>query len=135
MSQLVHGLIEALPTDEQSALAVSLNAAVVNVPTTVALNLIQNQEADIRDILALQTQLELIERIYPALDTAGATESASSLFARLRTPDQFRELIPLPPRPDDPDQSEAEDESDLLPEVPEAEDTEPAESTHVDVQS
>jgi hypothetical protein len=105
LSQQVHGLIESLPSDEQSALAMSLNSAAVNIPTTIAINLIHMQIPDIRDLVALQTQLELIDRIYPALDTAEVADAASLLLARLLEPARFREAIARSQNVDENDES------------------------------
>lgn len=99
LSLQVHGLIESLPAGEKSALAVSLNAAAINIPTTIAVNLIQMDSPNIHEVIGLQTQLEIIERIYPALDSADVTEAASTLLARLQDPLNFRELLPQPEQP------------------------------------
>ncbi len=132
LSLLVHSLIESLPSDERSALATSLNAAAVNIPTSIALNLIHMQVADIRDLVSLQTQLELVDRIYPALDTAEVAETGQALLNRLQDPARFRETIPHNSSElasdDEVDESEPE-------EALEAESDQPVRPTHVDIQS
>ncbi len=105
LSQKVHELIEALPADERSALAASLNSAAVNIPTTVALNLVQQQPANIRDVVSLQTQIELVDRIYPALDTGEVAKAANELLTRLQNPTTFRQIIPQPEQVESPVES------------------------------
>lgn len=125
LSLLVHSLIEALPSEEQSALATSLNAAAVNIPTIIALNLTQMQVPEIRDVVSLQTQLELIDRIYPALDTAEVAEAARTLLGRLQEPARFRETLAHEPQ----DEVEEADE-DMAEEIEGA-----AKTTKVDIES
>lgn len=123
LSQKVHGLIESLPDSESSALASSLNVAAVNLPTSIALSIVQQQPANIRDLVSLQTQLELVDRIYPALDTAEVAQSASVLLARLQDPAAFRQTIPKPePTPLAIEDSSAEQPLELAsaPKVPPA---------------
>ncbi len=113
LSQRIHGLAESLPSNEQSALAVSLNASMVNIPTIIALNLLQDQPADLSAVVGLQTQLELINRVYPALDTAELERAASALLIRLQDGGQFKEALPQPQPPAQPEADEdVEDDED-----------------------
>lgn len=131
LSQQVHGLIESLPSDESSALAASLNAAAVSVPANVALNIMLGQPADIRYIVELQTQIELVNRIYPALDTASVERAASQLLERLQSVERFREMVAAKPEPTP--EPEAEDEPEA--EAAAEEEDKPAHSTKIDVQA
>lgn len=96
LSMQVHSLIESLPTGEQSALAVSLNHSVVSVPTSVAMDLLQEKPANIESVISLQNQIELVNRIYPALESIDVERGASELLARLQDESRWRELIPEP---------------------------------------
>lgn len=98
----VHSLIESLPAEERSVLAVSLNAAIVRIPSMIALNLMSNQPADITEVISLQNQIELVNRIYPALDAADIEQSASQLLTRMQDESRFRETIPVPEPPQPP---------------------------------
>lgn len=120
LSKRVHGLIESLPSDEQSGLAASLNTVSVAIPTQIALDIMHQRPADLTGVVGLQTQIELINQIYPALDTAEVEHAAANLLTRLQQPDRFNETPPAlviettdePDTTDDTDDSDTSDASD-----------------------
>ena len=90
----VHNLIDSLPESERSSLAVSLNEAAVSLATSISISLAMSQPPVVTKAIALLTQLEMVNRIYPALDTAEVDAQAAKLLAKLEHEDQFRELKP-----------------------------------------
>ncbi|MFI5240742.1 MAG: four helix bundle protein [Candidatus Saccharimonadia bacterium] len=117
----VHNLIDSLPESERSALAVSLNDAAVSLATSISISLSMSQPPVATKAIALLTQLEMVDRIYPALDTAEVDAAAAKLLAKLEHDEQFRELKPLnlsthSDSPEDsepsPDSDDSDDESD-----------------------
>src|SRR6202050_346600 len=92
-------LAEELPASEQLGLAWQVQQTMVELPAAIAFDL---QEPDrttrIPVMLRLVAALDLIERVYPALDTAAVRQAADSLIERLGS-DQFNEPAAAHPRP------------------------------------
>jgi len=82
-------LAEELPASEEMGLSLQLRQVMVELPTAVAADLVQG--TDTRQVVAfrLLTTLELVDRVYPALDTAGLRADADSLVERLMSAEQF----------------------------------------------
>ncbi len=83
-------LAEELPASEQLGLAWQLQQVMVDLPATVAFDL-QDNDRDTRVpvVLRLIAALDLIERVYPALDTTAVRQEADELVTSL-TSDGFR---------------------------------------------
>jgi len=65
-------LAEELPASEELGLSLQLRQIMVELPATIAADLLQgSSEARLLPVLKLLATLELIDRVYPALDTAG----------------------------------------------------------------
>lgn len=140
LSVQVHNLVESLPEDERSALAASLSETAVRIPTSVAMDLIKGESAEVKAIVSLLTQIELVDRIYPALDTAEVQTAAQNLLVRLQDEGQFKAMIAQAPAPatvdeeaDDKDLDE-DSENDEEDEDSEDNDDEVSEPTVVHVQ-
>ncbi len=96
-------LAEELPASEEMGLSLQLRQVMVELPTAVAADLVQG--TDTRQVVAfrLLTTLELVDRVYPALDTAGLRADADSLVERLMSAEQFAagpEPVPAPSAPE-----------------------------------
>jgi hypothetical protein len=98
-------LAEDLPASEEMGLSWQLRKLMVDLPTAIAVDLMgrSNDRHDV--ILRLVAVLELVEKVYPALDTAATRAEADRLIERL-TGDQFRESLAAatPPPADEPEE-------------------------------
>ncbi len=116
MSLALYRLADELPDEEQHLLATDLRRAAVEVPTAVAQNLINAQPADLSPILKLQTVMELITKIYPALDTSSAEQEVDAMGERLADHGRFMETVPAPEpvavAEDEPDEDVDNDDED-----------------------
>lgn len=81
----INQLGEDLPANEQ--LALELMASAIEIPTMVAEDLLSGHKPRLGGVLRLQTRLELVTRIYPALDTARVERTLNKLIDLLQSPD------------------------------------------------
>jgi hypothetical protein len=82
-------LAEELPASEQLGLAWQLQQTMVELPAAIAFDLqAEGRDTRIPVLLQLIAALDLIERVYPALDTAAIRQATDALFERLSS-DQF----------------------------------------------
>src|SRR4051812_41850784 len=88
-------LAEELPASEEMGLSLQLRQLMVEVPATVAGDLVQGTDTRHAAGFRLLTTLELIDRVYPALDTAKVRADAEQLVARFMAADQFA-AVPSP---------------------------------------
>ena len=79
-------LAEELPAAEENGLSLHLRQLMVDVPTAIAADLLKNREAKLEYALKLVTVLEMIDQVYPALDTADTKNAADALLQRLASP-------------------------------------------------
>ncbi len=76
--QLVR-LAEDLPAAEQMGLSLQLRQAMIEIPATAAADLLQgSKDTRLLPVLRLLAILDLIEKIYPALDTAVVRKTADN---------------------------------------------------------
>jgi hypothetical protein len=90
-------LTEDLPAQEERGLISSLQGLMIELPATIAVDLITNTNSRLAVILRMQAALELIERVYPALDTAEPKTALERLIERCESP-AFNE-VHVPPAP------------------------------------
>lgn len=82
-------LAEELPAAEQMGLSLQLRQAMVEVPATIAADTLSSGDGSPKlAVLRLVAVLELIEKVYPALDTASVRSAVDSLAERLTSGDQ-----------------------------------------------
>jgi hypothetical protein len=86
-------LAEALPTHEQTGLVMQLHQLMLDLPSQIAADLSENSRSRFGSIYRLASALDLIENIYPALDTADVRSDFIKLVTRLDS-DTFSEKIP-----------------------------------------
>lgn len=86
------GLAEELPASEEMGLSLTLRTLMVELPATVAADLLDDH-SDMRlmPVLKLLAALELIDQVYPALDTAGVRAEADALAESLMSNKSFKE--------------------------------------------
>jgi hypothetical protein len=117
-------LAEQLPAAEAMGLSLQLRQIMVALPGSIGNDLVNGGNSRFKPMFKLIATLELIDRVYPALDTTGAKTSADKLAEHLSGSD-FDQATAAPTL--------------AAPSVPEAaEPPEPAptpEPTHVQVQA
>ena len=128
-------IAEQLPESEMSGLAAQLRALAVDVPASIASDLAVSSQAAHVVCLRAVAALEVIERVYPALDTAAAREAADSLLGRVAT-GNIAEQQARPAGPVDNDDDEGEISAPVSETVsaPVIESASPAPTTSVQVQ-
>jgi hypothetical protein len=107
-------LIEDFPASEQAGLGLELRRAAIDLSAGIAADLLSGATARIEPVLRIDTQLEVVSRVYPALDAAAAEQTLARLFTRLKS-GQFDEVKVLPPpEPIDIDAQPSASEADEL---------------------
>lgn len=109
---LLYRLADDLPGEEQHLLAHDLRRAAVDVPTLIAQNILSNQPPDLAAMVKLSNVMELITRVYPALDTSATEEAIRLMSERMNDTGRFMEMVPAPAAVPAPEPEEDEDEDD-----------------------
>jgi hypothetical protein len=102
-------LAEAMPATEELGLSWQLRKSMVRLPAAVALDLDDDKDARKVELYRLMATLELIDKVYPALDTAAAKSAVDRLAERLTGPgfdERVRGKSPAP-KPAAPEQPAA----------------------------
>lgn len=73
-----------------------LKNAVVDIPASIASDIKYSRGANLEPVIKLATELELVHRVYPAVDTGGAPDKVQKLLARMES-NNFHELTPAEP--------------------------------------
>ncbi len=99
-------LAEELPAAEELGLSWQLRQLMVEVPAAIAADLMYSTDSRRTPVLKLLAVLELIDRVYPALDTADTRKQADRLAEELledsfskaaATADQLASVMPPVP--------------------------------------
>ncbi len=96
-------LAEELPASEEMGLSLQLRQLMVKLPTAIGADLVLGTTTRKTICFRLQATLELIERVYPALDTAGVRADADNLVELMMSDEQFAaepEPEPAAPAPE-----------------------------------
>ena len=95
-------LTEELPAQENSGLITALQSLMVELPSAIASDLIGGTNTRQAAYVRIQSILELIERVYPALDTAESKTKLDELIERTEST-AFAEVHvdPIPDEEDD----------------------------------
>jgi hypothetical protein len=93
-------LAEALPASEEMGLSFTLRQLMVDLPATVATDLLQGTDTRRPVALKLIATIELIDRVYPALDTATTRAAAEALAEQLTTDAIHEAATPPAPAPE-----------------------------------
>jgi len=84
LGPLLVRLAEDLPVAEQMGLSLQLRQAMVDLPAAIATDLLEGGSFTRKPaIMRLVAMLDLIEKIYPALDTADARNATDALAERI----------------------------------------------------
>ena len=89
-------LAEELPASEEMGLSLHLRQLTVELPAGIAGDLLGERPASLSNALKMLATLELIDQIYPALDTAGIRSEADALAHRLAS-ENFAETLTAAP--------------------------------------
>ncbi len=86
---------EQLPGTEQTGLSQHLRVLMVELAGAVAIDLLNGSKTRLPVALRLAAAMELVERVYPALDTSDARTALYKLTDRLNS-DKFDEQVTTP---------------------------------------
>jgi hypothetical protein len=98
-----------------------LRQAVIDIPATIATDIKFRRMATMEPVIRLATELELVHKIYPAIDTGEVPEKLAALMERMST-DRFNEREPEP-------EDESAGQPEAATESPETEPEAPAAGT------
>lgn len=84
---------------DRNVLVWHLRQAIVDIPAGIAADLSLKREPSMEAVIKLDTELELVHRIYPAIDTGKAPEQLRSLMERMSAKG-FSETEPQEPGED-----------------------------------
>jgi len=108
-------LAEDLPLHEQTGMVMQISELMIELPAMVAADLVDGTSLRYAPFYRLTAALELIERVYPALDAGAAKSALEELGSRLASA-SFTEQVPAPaivlPATLDQDDDEAGAETD-----------------------
>jgi len=80
-------LTEELPAQEDRGLIMALQSLMIELPAAIAGDLVAGTTTRLSVVFRLQAALELIERVYPALDTAAPKNGLDALIVRTESAD------------------------------------------------
>lgn len=89
-------ICEEFSDGDHNVLLGHLKNAVVDIPASIASDIKYSRGANLEPVIKLATELELVHRVYPAVDTAGTPEKVQKLLARMES-NNFHEQIPVAP--------------------------------------
>lgn len=95
LSQSLVHLIEEFSDGDRNVIVHHLRKAVVEIPASVAADLTANRKPTMEPVVKLFTELELINKIYPAIDAGDAEAKLATLVERMQSK-QFSEREPEP---------------------------------------
>lgn len=93
LSQKLVEVCEAFSNPDANVLVWHLRQAVVEVPATIAADLQAERGATMEPVVRLAVELELVRKVYPAIDTSGVEEQLVTLMTRMRS-EAFTEREP-----------------------------------------
>jgi hypothetical protein len=126
-------LAEDLPGSEDMGLGYQIRTLIVELPAAIATDLMHGSEMRLVAVMRLAAVLDLIDRVYPALDTADTRQAVDRLAAGFGE-QPAATTPPAQPEPTEPAEAEAEPTPEPS-QVPVLEATQTTETTHVTVDS
>lgn len=88
----LHTLSEDLPQDDQGSMGVIMRTLALQLPAEVAVDLVSGETPKLDNALRLETQLHIVNQIYPAIDTAAAQKLLAALLWRMADSKRFVEV-------------------------------------------
>jgi len=95
LSKRLVQICEEFSDADTNVLVWHLRQAVVEIPATIAADLQANRGATMEPVVKLVAELELVHKIYPAIETGDADEQLQRLTERMQS-DRFGEREPEP---------------------------------------
>lgn len=89
-------ICEEFSDGDHNVLLSHLKNAVVDIPASIASDIKYSRGANLEPVIKLATELELVHRVYPAVDTRSAPEKVQKLLERMES-NNFHEQIPAEP--------------------------------------
>jgi hypothetical protein len=126
-------LAEQLPTAEADGLSLQLRQIMVSFPAAIASDLVKGGDKRFMPLFKLVAALEMIDKVYPALDTTGSKTALDKLADLLNAPDFDQTAAGQTEAPAAPAPATAEPTPPIIAEP--AEEAPAAEPTHVQVQA
>lgn len=80
-------LAEQLPSAEVNGLSMQLREIMVDLPAAIAVDLVKGGDKRFKPLFKLVAALEMIDKVYPALDTTGSKTAADKLAETLTSSD------------------------------------------------
>ncbi len=106
----INRLSEDLPELEQATLAAEMRRTAIDIAAAIAVDILSSAPARMDFVCRLDAELELIKRVYSALDTAPVDVGLGLLIKRLQS-DAFADAPAKPaPEVDQPNEAEDDDE-------------------------
>jgi hypothetical protein len=112
LSHHLQEVTEELPAEEKVSLGNLLRDSMVEIPATVALDIIQKSEPSWAPVLRLETKLQVISRIYPAIDLGAAEQALKALMELMKSAESLNQTSM--PAPQEPEPSQEVSSSDNL---------------------
>lgn len=91
LSRRLYNLSDDLPDDEQSNLGASLRDLASRIPGEIAIDLVKGTQPRMDYLLRVASLLELIDNVYPALDTSSVQKLTDSVLERMQSTENFQE--------------------------------------------
>jgi hypothetical protein len=91
LSRRLYSLSDDLPEDEQSNLGAGLRDLAGRIPGEIAIDLVKGDQPRMDYVLRVASLLELIDQVYPALDTSSVQKLADSVLERMQSTENFQE--------------------------------------------
>jgi hypothetical protein len=88
----LHTLSEDLPQDDQGSMGTVMRTLALQIPAEVAVDLVSAQAPKLDNALRLETQLHIVNQIYPAIDTQSVQKLLGQLLWRMADPKRFVEV-------------------------------------------
>ena len=85
-------ITEELPVHEQTGLVMQLHRLMIELPAAVASDLVSGGETRLLAYFKVVAAIELVERIYPALDSGSARQAIEVLATRIQ-PENFNRPV------------------------------------------
>jgi hypothetical protein len=127
LSKRLVQICEEFSDADTNVLVWHLRNSVVDIPSTIAADLQANRWATMEPVIKLATALELVRKIYPAIETGPTEEQLATLMKRMQS-ELFSEREPEP----EPEELEGAEKQDPGKDIEKNSDEKPASPSRVD---
>ena len=117
LAQGLYNVADELPASD-AGLVAALYQSASTVPAEIGAALVERRLPKVEPLMGLAAQLEIVDRVYPAIDTTEAQSGFEEILTYLESPERFSQTKPIlvspsetAVEPDDEDTESAESES------------------------